>query len=230
MKTNLCEAGHTRHDTRETEASINRMGMRFKVYDAKKYAGFAGYCTGQDDISSTLLAYSVWERPEAELVDDLLRTGDHNGIVLDFGTHIGWYSIIAAKRGFKVRGFEADPENLDMCLANAKLNGVANKVDVALMWVGEDSKPLPADVEVELMKCDIEGNEKYAVAMCADLFQMRKIKYALLEMSPVFNDSYPDIHKFLTACGYTANFAETRTPFDGNFEGINQTNLLYMRG
>lgn len=173
------------------------------IFDYKKYQDTNGYCTGDDAISLSLDLQGVWEGIETLLILDILHKGNKQNVVLDFGSHIGWYTILAARAGYKVAAFDTDAENTAVLIHNAEINHVQERVFPYQMWVDERAPMLRSTGEsVELMKCDIEGNEKYAVEMCHSLFKNRKINYAMLEISPVFNDGYTELCLEIARAGY----------------------------
>ena len=98
----LCQAKHKKHDRLLVDTQQGEM----YVYDYDQYNGFNGYCTGQDDISRTLQNTGVWEPIETAIIKEILENGDRNASVIDFGTHIGWFTLMAAEAGYKVIGYE----------------------------------------------------------------------------------------------------------------------------
>lgn len=226
---NVCAAGHGIHQTKRVEAKIRDLTFPMVVFDYDQYKGFAGYCTGQDDISQTIINTGMWEQAETPHALDVYEQGDRKNLVLDFGAHIGWFSILAGLHGYKVRGFEADVENIRLLTQNAKLNKVDHLVDVAHCWVDETMAVIDIKDTVEFLKIDLEGNDFYAVKACAKLFQQRKIKNALIEISPVFNAEYPDMVGFILGCGYRAFYADaTGREWDGIYTEP-QFNLMFVR-
>lgn len=221
---NLCEAKHPTHNT----LLVDTVQGKMNVYDYDKYSGFNGYCTGQDDVSRTLRDTGQWEKTETQLVTDLLENGDRNNIVIDFGVHVGWFSLLAAKMGYTVIGYEGEPENVITANKNMKLHNVDKLVTINEEWVGESNTEIP-DHDVELVKCDIEGNEQYAVKMIKTLLKNKKIKNIVMEISPTFNDSYPTLVDFIKSCGYSAWDIEDMTKeFNGVYD-FPQTNFLFKR-
>src|SRR3989304_4474407 len=95
---NQCQAGHSDHDSFKIETSIGFM----LVYNYERYKNVAGYCSGKDDVSRTLINTGAWEKPETEIIKKVLEDGDKNNYFWDLGCHIGWYTIIAAKLGYRV--------------------------------------------------------------------------------------------------------------------------------
>lgn len=216
-----CHAGHARHDTRRVTAVLRGQGVvheypaipsRFAtaldldVYTYERYAGFRGYCTGQDESSHALSLGQVWEGYESLLTLAILAAGDRSRVVLDFGAHLGWYSTLAAVWGYRVVAFEADGENAERCADNAGLNGVGHLVDVVHTWVDATTPELAGDAEeVELLKSDLEGSEDHVERVCRDLFATRRVRYALLEISPVLAGHYPETVRRIVDAGYVAH-------------------------
>lgn len=216
-----CHAGHAAHEMRRVTAVLRGQGIvheypaipsRFAtaldldVYRYERYAGFRGYCTGQDESSHALSLGQVWEGYETLLALAILAAGDRSRVVLDFGAHLGWYSTLAAIWDYRVVAFEADGENAERCADNARLNGVGHLVDVVHSWIGADTPALPADAEeVELLKSDLEGGEDHVERVCRDLFAAGRVRYALMEISPVLAGHYPETVRRIADAGYVAH-------------------------
>lgn len=143
---------------------------------------YGEYDYGQDAVTEALVKQGVWEAQESLIAVDILATTP--GVVLDVGAHIGWYTVLAGLfGGHRVVAFEPDCSTAAVLAANAERYDVA--VDYRL-GVGPGTPPVEVDGDVALMKCDIEGMDGHAVACCADLFEQRRIRYALIEVSPIF--------------------------------------------
>jgi hypothetical protein len=222
----LCELKHTTHRLKKVDTVQGDM----YVYDYEMYMGNSGYyCPGQDDVSMTLATTGQWEKDETTLVQRLLSDGDKEGIVLDFGAHVGWFTILAARLGYRVVAYEGDSENASTLLKNLKLKKLNDKVTIYNQWIDSRSLPLTINTEVELIKCDIEGNERYAINMCEHLIKSKKVNNILIEVSPVFNDSYPMIVNFIKSCGYKAyDLRNIDIEFNDIYD-FGQTNLLFVR-
>jgi FkbM family methyltransferase len=67
------------------------------------------------------------ERHVAELFE---QSVPHGGLVLDVGAHLGYFSLLAARRGAKVIAFEPNPETLGFLRDNLRANGVEDRVTV----------------------------------------------------------------------------------------------------
>lgn len=220
----LCQAKHKKHDRLLVDTQQGEM----YVYDYDQYNGFNGYCTGQDDISRTLQNTGVWEPIETAIIKEILENGDRNASVIDFGTHIGWFTLMAAEAGYKVIGYEGDIENAETLLLNLKHHSVDDQVTIRQKWISPELEPLEMQ-DVELLKIDIEGSERFAIDACRDLFLQKKINHALIEISPTFNDTYPALVDFILSCGYKAfDTGKNMAEFDGLYN-FPQTNFLFKR-
>jgi len=209
---NSCQRGHKSHKT----ILVKTIQGNMWVYDWKQYAGYDGYCTGQDDVSRTLADSGNWGVRETALIESILVNGD-KGIMLDFGSHIGWYTIMAAKLGYTVHAFEADSENIELMERNMAMQEFDGNIIVHEGWVDKDTPRQRFD-NVELMKSDLEGNDRYAVQTVALDLADHKVKHIWIEMSPIFNDSYEGLHLLMETFGYLATDIDGK-PFDGKFEG-----------
>lgn len=217
---NYCQAGHKKHDTITVDTIIGPM----EVYDWDKYKDQSGlYCTGQDDISRTLANEGVWGKPESELIKSILEK--NKGIMIDFGCHIGWYSLMALQLGYKVFAYDGDPENVVV----AKKNADAYKNDFICKNVWIDSNTKKEDLqlpegEIYFVKIDLESSERFAVDLLEDRFD--DIKYMFVEISPIFNKSYPAIVDKLIKAGFKAY--RDGEIFDMDFSD-NQFDLLFSK-
>lgn len=225
---NICEAGHDKHDSHLVNTN---QGYKMYVFNAGKYKDTEGYCTGDDDVSRTIEKTRGWEPAETAVLKNILEN-EPVGNVLDFGTHVGWYSLMAAKLGHTVYGFDGDDENIELLYDSAVYNKLDGKVTVVHSWVDENSPKIKADKKYLLMKCDLEGNDIYAVEMCRELFAKRYITYAFIEISPIFNDKYQGMIDFITACGYSVEIVDpddgVLKPWNGKFD-FDQANMLFTR-
>lgn len=209
-----CAVGHTEHARKNVERNIQDELITFTIYDWQKYFTTLGdnethplydkYCTGQDIISYCIDRQGMWEPSETKLINDLLNQNRIDDVVIDVGCHIGYYSLLAAKKGYQVAALDSSAENLELLETSMVLNDSwADNIHPYLCWLDEHVPQLPLDVEsVHLLKVDIEGAEEYALAMCQDLFNFNKVRYAIFEVSPSFNDSYPDLVENIVSCGY----------------------------
>lgn len=174
----------------------------FCVYAWQNYQGTVGYCTGNCAVSETIDTQQQWERFGTALMTDVLSGGDPaTDIVVDFGLHVGWYSVTAAKLGYKVFAWETDPENISVAKRNAATHGC--ELTVTNAWVDETLPPFDTeDRRVRFLKADIEGNEQHAIAAFDHMFATRSVDAAMVEISPVFNGSYPDLVEHICGYGY----------------------------
>ena len=214
---NNCQAGHKKHDRVLVDTVLGEM----TVYDYEKYKDqFNIYCTGQDAVSNTLIRDVYWEKNYFGLVNGILKDGDKANLVIDIGAHIGWYSRMAIQYGYKVIAFEGNKENMEVLKLNAP------GVDARHIWFEEDMESVfESDKVIEFMKLDIEGSEKYAIEY------MRKVlmqtKNIFMEVSPVFNGSYPALVRKLQDIGFEVLEFDGRK-FDFNFD-FEQKDLWFRR-
>ena len=216
---NICAAGHERHETTWHRVTLRgqsavheyppipeHLAREFwmQLYDHEQYKGFAGYCPGQDDICLGIQQSGIWEGYETLVALQILHEGDRNHRVIDVGAQLGWYTLLAASFGYDVLAVEAHAETLHHLVESAERNGWRDLVEPVLAWIGKDTPPAEWTGEYLLLKADIEGAEEHAVRWCRELFLERRLRYALLEISPCFNASYPALVEWILDCGYAA--------------------------
>lgn len=194
---NPCEAGHGVHHTKIVGLPN---GEPFEIFDWTLYADTTGYCPADDAVSQSIDLGGGWEAHISEVANRVLQFG-RPGVVLDIGAHVGWYASLAMRWGWPTLAVEA---NLDCCAVlerNLKFRPIV-PVYIAHGWIGEKSLPFHDDLQIQLLKADIEGNELYVYQVFAEHFHKHSIEYAIFEISPVFNNSYPELIGNLLNDGY----------------------------
>jgi len=185
---------------------IDYLGYKFKlnIYDYAEhiYVPRETWCPADDIISEQIDQKGHWEEYETALISDILKQPRRYNRVYDFGSQIGWYSMLALLSGYNVHSFEADEESASLLLGSVHMNGTYN-IEVQTGIVDKESKVRPAD-RIHLLKCDIEGEEPEAFRIMKDSFLKGDVDYAVFEISPVFHDRYPALIKNIKECGYRA--------------------------
>ena len=212
IKYQKCDAGHPTHDTIKVPTVLGEM----TVFVWDKYKDQALYCPGQDDVSRSLINGEVWEKHMAELVHEILEKGDRNKLVIDVGSHIGWYSRMAWQYGYDIEAFDADAENNRLFEKN-----VPSITPHLFEFNSDTNGKYVSTKEVELLKIDIEGSEQYAISYFQSILPLTQ--NILLEVSPVFNDSYPSLIEKIKGYGFEV-FNNDKTPFAFNYDFL-QTDL-----
>jgi len=241
-----CRLGHRRHQRIQLG---NRHGLYrsleipdntgiFTVYDWPQYLNKSElYCTGQDVISQTIQERGIWEPAETRLFIDVLNQGEP-GLVLDVGCQIGWYSTLAAMYRHEVWAVDVNKENLQLAVSNMMSVATA-PFQTWLGYVNQDAPLLPPDLRIKVVKVDIEGAEQWAIRMLTAPLSAGQVDYLFMEVSPVFNDTYPRLFELLDGWGYVPfeisagpNPAWIRRPIvdvDGFFDDLWQTDVLFIR-
>ena len=175
--------------------------LEMDTYDCDQFEGIPTYCPGNDDVSRTLHLYGHWEPLGSAWVSEILT--DSAGLVIDVGCQIGWYSLMATMLAHPVLAIDAVAEHVEMTKATLDMNG--KMAATCLAWLDDDTPEVNGEGApmVTLMKVDIEGAERHALRVFNPLIEARKIKNITLEMSPVFNDSYEEIIRYLDAKHYS---------------------------
>lgn len=200
---NDCGRGHVVHETVLVPIEFGDLTFDLEVYNSPRYNNTdpPTFCHGDDGVATGLICNKLWEEYETRLVVDILGN-EPPGIVLDFGVNVGWYTVIAAKLGHTVIGWEMEPETLALCQRNLARSGVS--ATLIQGFIDDDAPRLHADADVLFVKADVESHEFGVVEACWDLFEQRRIKYALLEISPVFRPGYAALLSSIIALGYKA--------------------------
>lgn len=182
----------------------------FLVFDASLYCE-PDYCTGDDEVSRALMAGQRWEGFETSVALDIL-SATTRAWMLDIGSHVGWYSTIAARLGHSVIAFDADKEHLELLARNTR----GYPVTPTHCWIDENTRPINSPHgAIRLVKIDLEGHECNAIRMIEPL--LPRVEYVLVELSPEFSIQGPVVesmrdHGFspylVPDKGYRGTFAE----------------------
>ncbi len=220
----FCHAGHDSHDRIKVKT---KLGLMY-IYDWNKYKDFDGYCIGQDDVSRTIRNTGEWAWQETQMIKKLLKNGDRSGLVLDFGCHVGWYSILAAKLGYSVIAIDGVREHCETLKLNAKLNDVQNKIAIRCSWIDKNNNLdfLYKGDNVFLLKADIEGSEEHVIKAMEYSLERKLIQFLYLEISPIFNKRYPALVQKIADYGYHVLLNGKTFNFKFDFR---QENLLFIR-
>ena len=215
-----CEAGHSIHERITVPVDLcpgvrpipdgpavpHPVRFDFCVFDAAVYEGTDAYCTGDDELSRSMVEQGCWEPWQTALAVDILAGGPP-GTVIDLGSHVGWYSMLALAFGHRVFALDADTEHVVLSVLNATLAGWRDRFDVAVGWLDDDSTPLSVEETgpVRLVKIDLEGKEGTAAEKLGPLLAEGAVDYALVELSPEFGDGWRDALDVFAAAGYSAH-------------------------
>lgn len=208
-----CEAGHTTHETKTLSIRLLGQHLRdsaifpkrlsiqfpFTVFAWEEYQDLIGFCAGKDELSKSVDLQGVWDSYGTLLTLMLLRPGD---TFIDFGSHVGWYSVIASHLGCRVIAYECNPENNRLFRIN-----VPDEDNVTLIEEWVDANTLSIDPrqfkhDIRLVKMDIESWENHAVRVIQRLLYYKMVNYIMMEVSPIFADHYPATVQRVLDAGY----------------------------
>lgn len=209
-----CQAGHLSHDSKIVNTVIGEM----HIFDYPKYMNFQGYCTGQDEVSKSLDLNGTWDTDIFNAIQQIANNGT-KGLFVDIGCHIGWFSRFALLKGFDVESYDGDADNLKLLEKNAP------KAKKHFAWFEAGVEPTGLIQDINILKIDIEGNEQWAIRYFENSIKAKKVKHIIMEVTPVFNDSYPALVQKLQNYGYEVQDLHV-SKWDGKFD-FDQTDLLF---
>lgn len=212
-----CKRGHAEHTSRMVDVTIGiptayhdmsaipaRYLRHWKmlVWDPDLYPIDGGpYCPAYDAVSETIVNLGVWSPDETAMAVQVLD-GHRRERVLDFGSQVGWFSLLAASCGCQVSGYDADAENASILRASAALNGWEDRIDVTRVRVDADTPALDIAGPVRLAKIDVEGAERDVIRILSPALDAGLVEHLLIEITPVFDSYYPDLVAGLAERGY----------------------------
>lgn len=265
-----CQRGHRSHfritvpvhlANNDSYHDYPRVPKRFvddfemEVWAWRSYQQDGPYCPGHDVVSEVIDTLGVWEQCETAVMMMVFERVGPGAFFVDFGCQVGWYSVLAGRMGLNVMAIDADIECVDLTAAN--LNRTTMNTDMTYIVGVErctaDSPPLPSMRDEDgrrnpvVVKIDVEGAEQHAIAMLAP--HIDDVDFALIEISPVFNDSYPALVQRMLDWGFEPYEIPPRgdppikldqladlIPFHmdeaaiANIPNLHQANWLFVRG
>lgn len=160
----------------------------------------------------------IWSKKESSiLVDILSKNKDKEDVVIDVGSHLGYFTLISLAFGHHTIAIEPNPfykkyidKSMEMNHFNPKQleyyeNFASSSSNDILFdgWTGNDImlnqteslyyvKPISidkiCDKNVIFMKIDVEGAEPSVFQSCQDLIENKKIKYIIFEFNYILKD------------------------------------------
>jgi hypothetical protein len=216
-----CQRDHIFHERRQVLVDLSKphgyhdypavprhLACRFPLaiwqWDHEEYGEMDLYCPAHDAVSRTIDELGIWEPAETILTLSILQRSDPDSLFVDFGAQIGWFCALACMARSDVLAFEADPECMGLIKHNMRLNDWDDHVSYRLERIGPDTLVPNPGRRIALAKIDIEGAEEHAVNWLWPSIHNGLVDHLLIEVSPVFNDSYPDLVVRLLKAGYAA--------------------------
>lgn len=215
-----CQRGHDKHFTINVPVRLGqndsyhdypRIPKRFYddfemlVWRWRAYQEDGPYCPGHDVVSEVIETLGVWEQCETAVMLMVFERVGVDAWFIDFGSQVGWYSVLAARRGLNVLAFDGDHDCANLTYRNLHEHSLPDRVGQAVeMRIGANVDPLvPGEGWGEMpivVKIDVEGAEEHAMQMLSRVID--DVDFALIEISPVFNDSYPALVARMISWGF----------------------------
>lgn len=165
------------------------------------------WCPAHDAVSETILALGVWEPQETAVLMMCWEAIQSPATFVDFGAQIGWFSTLAATfPHLRVVCIEADPDVCEVLDRNVGRTGlVPGRLMGIRRRIGPRSRAIsfPND-DLKIVKIDIEGAEADAIRVLKPEIDAKNVPFILMEVSPCFNDTYPELVTSLMDLGYHA--------------------------
>ncbi len=122
---------------------VVRIGRRFMATDQgpREFHVPWGYHMTLDlnTYPDCTMAFGLYELSTARLIKRRLRPGDH---FVDGGANIGYFTLLAARRGAYVHAFEPMPANRERLIEHLKRNQLADRVTVYPLALTDRPGPL----------------------------------------------------------------------------------------
>ena len=174
-------------------------GKGMKVHDRVLNEG------ERDVVSEAIGLYGVWEVPETIILSSAFAAAPEDTMFVDIGSHVGWFSVLAGSYGLKVTAVDANVDALDLLRRSWEDNRFLNYLGLVSVEITEGTHWVQPRTENMIVKMDVEGAERHAVAMLRPWFEDGTIAQCLMEVSPCFNDTYPALLGELFDLGYVGH-------------------------
>ncbi|GLI70409.1 hypothetical protein VaNZ11_015130 [Volvox africanus] len=92
--------------------------------------------------AGAIINYGVWEPQQTELVRAILKECTATSLVLDIGGFVGYYAMLSALMGCKVKVWEGHPTNALMIQFSAALNSLTDYITVYNRVATDVSTPM----------------------------------------------------------------------------------------
>lgn len=188
---------------------MNKKNVKFQIFDYNYYdqrytcQKFNDDSIGFDIISQFIDKCRIWEPYQTELTIEILNE-DKEGLFVDIGCHLGYYSTISSMMDIETISIDSSIHVLNLFrktifnnnLKNIKIyNDTVNENFDLLKYINSNSN-------INLLKADIEGYEKFLFPSIEPLLIDNKIKNLILEISPLFDNDYSELCKKIYSYGY----------------------------
>lgn len=194
---------------KSTELILNNKHIQFHIFDylhySKKYKDqrFDDDSVGLDIVSHCLENDRTWEPFQTEITTEILKE-DKDGLFIDVGCHLGYYSTLASLIGTQTVSIDSCVSFLTLFNKTIKNNNLTN-IKIVKETVDEFFnlvEHIPSNVNINLIKIDIEGSEKFLINSIDSLLAENKIKNIIMEISPKLDKNYDILCRKLHSYGY----------------------------
>jgi hypothetical protein len=179
-------------------------------------------------VTDAIRDMGVWEPWETMFLSSAFAAAASDTLFVDLGAHVGWFCALASAWGLNWHAVEFNRNMVRYLRRMAKRTGLGY---VDNCWV-DQYWALAGQPRPMIVKMDLEGNERFAVAGMFRWFKTRQVTHCLMEVSPVFNDSYPHLVWSLIDAGYEAWVMPEKTldgeSIDGPFKEMIESRCRSM--
>ena len=155
-----CETAAWPDTGKNTRATVSGIDFNIYVYD---------HSSVRDVVSGSIKSSAAWEKPDTERILQLLsRNGD--GVLLDVGANLGWFTMSALHLGHKVISFEPFIRNVEMlCASLTELPDALNFSHFRLYNLGLDIRSRTCELFQQKTRnigdthsiCDSESKQQF---------------------------------------------------------------------
>jgi hypothetical protein len=167
-------------------------------------------------VSNTIRDLKIWEVPETIIMLSAFKAAPEGTVFVDIGSHVGWFTMLALSYGIDTVAIDGDERMLRLLERSVEANKFRSGLVTSREFIGEGwvlpwSLDLIEDDANLIVKMDIEGAERHAVAALWDYFEAGWISHCLMEVSPVFESDYAELLEPIFKLGYRCQVMPRKT-------------------
>ena len=195
--------------TKTTNISFENSNINMKIFDYRYYNNlYTDQCFEDESVGLDIISYCLekdkcWEPFQTEITAEILKNKP-NGIFIDVGCQLGYYSILSSVIGIKTISIDSCNYFLDILKETIKVNNLQNIniIDKHVDNTFNINDYVSSGDYISLIKIDIEGDEHYIINSLDIFFEHKKIQNLIIEISPKLNNTYKNICKKLNSYGF----------------------------
>jgi hypothetical protein len=170
--------------------------------------------------SDALVEHGMWEPAQTLAMLYVFEQLPRHGLI-DCGANVGYYSMLADALGLSAIAIEEDPEIFEVLASNAQATSSKRGwISISPLPMSIDGSRLPLDLYDGrlVVKIDLEGADYLALKSICPFMEM--VDAVLIELSPIFNDTWNAAVNLLYSAGLVGALIPLKSTPPPKFESL----------